>query len=779
MAITGYTSSDTDNNVPFNTDTGQIINDGDMLYFNAIKQVFEARTGIPTGISGFDNDANYVSYEEVTGLIANIVSGGTLDLTEYATKSELSTAISNINLFSGNYNDLINKPAVTDPSTVYTRAQVDAILASRPVFSGSYTDLTNKPSMFSGSWNDLRNRPILFNGDYSSLKNKPDLSVYATTGYVDSVVDNRTIDGFTIDTITPAVVFDAGHKLLPYDFGTQDIGASNRRWGNIYINANSEIHIGFNQLGVSGANLTWNDQALATKLYVDNALVNVGSGSGSVDLSNYVTKTEFEARLLTFQPIVDLSEYALRTELFSGDYNDLINKPAIPDLNGYATINYVDSRIQVTLNDISSSLNLDQYITTTELQTAVNSVPVFSGDYNDLVNKPVIFSGSYLDLVDRPVLFNGDFSSLTNVPSFATQEYVDTAVTSALTGGTVDLSNYVTSTILNTNFYDKSEIDTLLSNLGAGGSVDLTGYATENYVSAYVTNAIAQAATGGTINLDGYATESYVEQRLLERGDHFSGNYYELTNTPELFSGNYNDLTNLPVLTEYTLESDGSTLRFRETLSNTIVSEIDLDADLGIAFSGNYNDLTNKPNLFSGNYYDLANKPYIPSIAGLASESYVNNRWAEPTITGNRTFSNNVTFESFTKQKISTVNVEANKRNYVMAIQTANDIETEMLLPTGAKVAIEDGTTAMFTATVVASSDSTKHSAVIKGIIDNNNLTNQIVGSNIVETIADSDLGWKTTISADETVDAMKITVTGSSTVIDWTIFLEITEVVR
>lgn len=43
-------------------------------------------------------------------------------------------------------------------------------------------------------------------------------------------------------------------------------------------------------------------------------------------------------------------------------------------------------------------------------------------------------------------------------------------------------------------------------------------------------------------------------------------------------------------------------------------------------FSGDYNDLSNKPSLFSGDYNDLRNKPTIPSVAGLASETYVNNK---------------------------------------------------------------------------------------------------------------------------------------------------------
>ena len=47
-----------------------------------------------------------------------------------------------------------------------------------------------------------------------------------------------------------------------------------------------------------------------------------------------------------------------------------------------------------------------------------------------------------------------------------------------------------------------------------------------------------------------------------------------------------------------------------------------------VATSGSYNDLSNKPTLFSGSYNDLTDKPTIPSVAGLASETYVDTKVA-------------------------------------------------------------------------------------------------------------------------------------------------------
>ena len=45
------------------------------------------------------------------------------------------------------------------------------------------------------------------------------------------------------------------------------------------------------------------------------------------------------------------------------------------------------------------------------------AVPLFSGDYNDLSNKPSLFSGNYADLSGKPALFDGAYSSLSGIPS--------------------------------------------------------------------------------------------------------------------------------------------------------------------------------------------------------------------------------------------------------------------------------------------------------------------------------------------------------------------------
>jgi len=75
------------------------------------------------------------------------------------------------------------------------------------------------------------------------------------------------------------------------------------------------------------------------------------------------------------------------------------------------------------------------------------------------------------------------------------------------------------------------------------------------------------------------------------------------------FSGSYLDLTNKPTFA--TVATTGS---YTDLINKPVI------------FNGDYNTLINRPTLFTGAYADLTGKPTIPSIAGLATENYVNSQ---------------------------------------------------------------------------------------------------------------------------------------------------------
>ena len=79
------------------------------------------------------------------------------------------------------------------------------------------------------------------------------------------------------------------------------------------------------------------------KAYIDSI------STGNVDLSDYVTKSELQAKLDALDINIDLSSYATKEELTQAinsiDLSSYALKTEIPSLNGYATTEYVDNAI--------------------------------------------------------------------------------------------------------------------------------------------------------------------------------------------------------------------------------------------------------------------------------------------------------------------------------------------------------------------------------------------------------------------------------------------------
>jgi hypothetical protein len=93
-------------------------------------------------------------------------------------------------LFSGYYNELLDLPVLFDGS--WTN------LSGKPSFasvatSGSYNDLSNKPVLFDGNYNSLTNRPVLFDGTWASLSGKPSFAAVATSGSYNDLTNRPVI----------------------------------------------------------------------------------------------------------------------------------------------------------------------------------------------------------------------------------------------------------------------------------------------------------------------------------------------------------------------------------------------------------------------------------------------------------------------------------------------------------------------------------------------------------------------------------------------------------
>ena len=181
------------------------------------------------------------------------------------------------------------------------------------------------------------------------------------------------------------------------------------------------------------------------KAYID------GIATGNVDLSDYVTKSELQAKLDALNINIDLSAYATKEELTNAinsiDLSAYALKTEIPSLNGYAKTSEIPTKVSQLENDSNYLSSIpEEYVTDTEL-----NAKGYLTEHQDL----------------------SAYALKTEIPSldgYATTEYVDNAIANVPSGGNVDLSNY----------YTKAETNALIP------STD--GLATTQYVDQAVAN---------------------------------------------------------------------------------------------------------------------------------------------------------------------------------------------------------------------------------------------------------------------------------------------------
>ena len=274
---------------------------------------------------------------------------------------------------------------------------------------------------------------------------------------------------------------------------------------------------------------------------------------------------------------------------FSGDYNDLTNRPQIPQTVGeltndanYITINDIPEIPTVPTN-VSAFTNDAGYITLEQVPAQVNADWNATTGAAEILNKPTIPT-----IPANVSAFNNDLGYITassipaNISAFNNDVgYVTSAQIPAqvnadwnAAAGAAQIMNKPTNVSSFTNDAGYITAASIPSNVSAFAND--AGYITSANVPTVPTNVSA-------FNNDaGYITTAQIPAQVNADWNATAG-AAQILNKPTLFSGNYNDLTNTPNL-----------------------------------FSGNYNDLTNKPNLsavaYSGSYNDLLNKPTIPTV---------------------------------------------------------------------------------------------------------------------------------------------------------------------
>ena len=589
---------------------------------------------IPTKVGDLTNDQNYASKAYVESRIANITTGGEIDLSYYATIDMLSAKVD-----KENGKELIDTEKIEKLDTIEDHANNyhhPATHAAEMIDESYERRFVSTDDLF--TWNKKSN----FSGNYSDLEGKPEIptktsqlendSSFATTTQLATKAEKSHVHNYSEIEDTPNLFSGAyadltGKPTIPKvisqlenDLNFVNITQLNTKADKVHTHS-------YNNLEDLPTLFSGNYNDLLNKPTVPSKTSELTNDSSFTTSTQLATKAD-KIHTHNYNDLED------KPTLFSGAYKDLTGKPTIP-------------------TKISELINDSNFVDSTVLSTKANAV--HTHNYDDLTNKPVLFSGIYADLTGKPTIptktseltndsnfatvtlldskadkvHNHSYTELDDLPTLFSGDYKDLIGTPVIPSKTSELtndSNFATTDLVNTkankthshSYLDLEDKPTLFS----GAYADLTGKPTiptltselendSNFTTkAYVEQRITDVATSGEIDLSDYVTTAQLNTKADKVHTH---SYEDLTEKPTLFSGKYADLIGKPTIPTKTSDI---------TNDSNFVTTSQLNTKADTIHTHSYEDLTDKPTLFSGKYADLTGKPTIPTkVSELTNDS--------------------------------------------------------------------------------------------------------------------------------------------------------------
>lgn len=301
---------------------------------------------IPSKTSDLTNDSGFITNSALTG---------------YATETWVGQQGY---LTSVSWNDVSSKPTF---ATVATTGDYDDLLDKPTLFSGSYTDLTDKPDLSiyaqsanlasvatSGSYADLSNKPTIPAADGKTIVNGQGGLETAVGGWVETTQQgggetsyswmdgawNSTWMGYDLPSMEDPEASGVANEIL----GSND--------GEIWESIATDVELTYSSGQASNlltGTFEYNNETVSVEIetMTENGFATFFVGGSETQIGNYpYLAIFFEAEssepvtVTTYHPIdyhfipVDGSTITFdsqhRLKGFSGNYNDLSNKPTIP-----------------------------------------------------------------------------------------------------------------------------------------------------------------------------------------------------------------------------------------------------------------------------------------------------------------------------------------------------------------------------------------------------------------------------------------------------------------
>lgn len=395
--------------------------------------------------------------------VANKEIGGGGDMDDYYTKSETDALLAD----KADTDDIPTDNAELANGAGYiTNSALNGYATEQWVQSQGYAESSDLATVAtSGSYNDLTDKPTIptvptnvsaFTNDAGYLTEHQSLANYYTKDETDALIPDVEdyFDGAEYDSNTKRINFKHGNTIKAYidatafikDGMVDNVEISN---GNLVITFNTDagkqpISIPLTDI-FNPANYydkTTADNTFATQVVVNQEIaariqgdadINTALGT-KADKSDTYTKTEVDTALALKQDA---------STAFSGDYNDLTNKP---DLSVYAE--------SANLATVSTSGSYDDLSNKPTIPTVPSNVSAFTNDAGYLTEHQSLANYYTKDETDALIPDTSDF--LTKSEFDTKEEVISTALNELedgkqdkLTAGsniTIDANNVISST---------------------------------------------------------------------------------------------------------------------------------------------------------------------------------------------------------------------------------------------------------------------------------------------------------------------------------------------
>ena len=622
-------------------------------------------------------------------------------------------------------------------------------------FSGAYADLSGKPTLFSGDYSDLTNIPASSDNMELSITGGTNLNLVNGT-------DNSVIDTVDLAGITSSLDYTQLNNLPTLFSGDYDdltntpsipslTGYATESFVQTYVLST----ITTDNLLEGGTNLFFNNERVDDRVA---ALISAGTGLSTTynDAGNLLTISSTSASL------------NVAADGATTDVIDLANNETLTVSGGTGITT------AVATNEIT--VNLDDTAVTPGSYGSASLVPVITVDQQGrLTSASTVSVAGVTDfdydtatgILDIDTADGGNFAATVTLDPFTTTDltegtnlyYTDTRAQTAITGGTA-----ITNTA---GTLDLDDTAVTPGSYGSGTEIPVITVDQQGRI------------TGSTV--------ATVSSDLPIAGDTGADTVSLLTDTLT-FTGGVGVTT--------TVATDAVTIDIGQSVGTTddvTFNDVTVSGDLEVL--GTLTSLNTTNTEITDNTIILnqgetgagvtAGSSGIEVARGTESNvSFIFEESGDNWSTGDiRLVTGDLHAGEEIKSTITTSGgIVVNDRNIVLAGQTTDATPTEIYLNDGTgKIEIASGATAKFKATIVCTDTTDTAAFNITGLIQNVAGTTSLIGTNIVETIAeDSGSNWLTAITADDSADYLKIVVTGeASKTIDWTVFLDISEVKR